>query len=303
MSDPATATPGIGDNSGLRKGDDLNFYLGTTYAELTKRAEDLIAAEARMPEIDTPEADEKATEFVKQIQACVKAMDLARVGEKEPYDTAGDAVHAFFRGPMDKLTASTKNAPAGLKERVQARQTKYKLAAAETERKRREAEAEKARIEENERRAAAAKAQAEADELARAAARKRSAAARAEADALAAAARQRADEAAEAERVAAETRAAADRSASANLADLSRSRGATGGVSSLREVIDFREMDRALLDLGKLRPHLGTEALEKAVRAFADANKADIEKAIGLNNGDVPLIGVTFYKRATTTGR
>lgn len=280
----------IGDNSGLRKGEDLNFHLATTYAELTKRTEDLIAAEARMPEISTPKADEKATEFVKQIQACVKAMDLARVGEKEPYDTAGDAVHAFFRGPMDKLTAPTKNAPAGLKERVQARQTKYKLAVAEAERKRREAEAEFARQEESRRRAAAAEAERLAQEAERAAARKRNEGERLKAEALATAARERAAETAEAERVAAETRAAADRSAGANLADLSRARGATGGVSSLRTFWNFRDMDRATLDLEALRSHIPTEALEQAVRAAIKA-------------GTRTLKGVVIFEDANTTGR
>lgn len=285
-----TPAPGIGDNSGLRKGEDLNFHLATSYLELTKRAEALIEAEARMPEVDSPAADEKATEFVKQIQACVKALDLARVGEKEPYDTAGDAVHAFFRGPMDKLTAPTKNAPPALKERVQARQTKYKLALAEAEKKRREAEAAKLRAEEDARRAAAAKAQAEAEEAARAAARKRSEASRAEADALAAAAKKRADDAAEAEKQAAEARATADRSASANLADMSRARGATGGVSSLRTFWDARDLDRATLDLEALRDHIPADALDKAVRSFIRA-------------GGRTLKGVTIFENANTTGR
>lgn len=283
-------TPTIGDNSGLRKGEDLDFHLETSYAELKSRAAALIDAESRMPEIDTPAADEKATEFVKQIQACVKALDLARTGEKEPYDTAGDRIHAFFRGAMDKLTAPTKGAPPGLKERVQAKQTRWKLAVAEAERKRREAEAEAARQEENRRREAAAAAERAAQEAERAAARKRNEGERAKAEAAAAEARAKAAETAEAERGASETRAAADRSASANLADLSRSRGASGGVSSLKTEWTFRDLDRAALDIESLRAHLPTAALEQAVRSFIKA-------------GGRELKGVTIFEQATTAGR
>ena len=282
MNDATAADTGLGHNilAGLRKGAELDDHLTLTHLELTKRAEDLIAAESRMPEIDSPEADSKATEFVKQIQACVKALDAAREGEKEPYDTEASRVHAFFRGPMDKLTAPTKNAPPGVKERVQSAQTRYKLKIAEEERHIREAEAAKARAEEDKRRAEALRAQQAADEAARAAARKRNVEEREKADRAAALAKARADEAAAAERVAAEARAAADKSASANLADLSRARGGHGGVSSLKTEWTFRDLDRATLDLEKLRQHIPLAGLEQAVRDFVKSGGREIRGAV-----------------------
>lgn len=75
---------------------------------------------------------------------------------------------------------------------------------------------------------------------------------------------------------AAKTAAKATKEAGASAADMSRTRGDYGGVSSLRTYWTFANLDRAKLDLEALRPHFTDDALEKAVRAFIKAGGREI---------------------------
>lgn len=335
--------PAVGDNlppEGLRNGESLTAYIAETHATLFKRAADLVAAEARLPEIVDEETDAKATEYVKLIQACEKALDQARLNEKAPYDLCASEIHSTFRTLQDRLVRATKGSPAAVKERVQEKQTAYKLRVAEAERRKREAAAAEARrIEEDARRKREAderaareaedarrraaeeverKAREEAAAAERAASQAWRAAAKEKADAEAAEARKRAEDAAakrreedakaEADRRvredaareeanrAAEIRAAAESAASVTDAELTRSRGARGGVSSLTTFWDFRDVDRATLDLESLRPHVPMDAFETALRSYMKANKERLDAGHQLN-------GVTFFKNHRTGGR
>jgi hypothetical protein len=68
----------------------------------------------------------------------------------------------------------------------------------------------------------------------------------------------------------------AEQLAAAKAADMSRTRGDYGSVSSLRTYWTFSDLDRDELDLETLRPHLATTALESAVRSFIKAGGRDL---------------------------
>lgn len=275
-------------------------------AFLFARADELAGAESRMPPVDGPTNEAKATEFVRQIQAAVKAIDAARIARKEPYRRGASQVDSRFNIPTDALEK--------LKKRVEARLTEYKRAVAEAARAKAEAEA-KARREAEEKAAAerrraqeeAERKEREAREAAEAAARKRSAEARAKAEAearraadAAEVARKQREAAEEAERVAAEARHKAEKLAEAPAAEHTRRRS-TSAVSSLQEFVDFRDLDRRNIDLDKLREHFTTDAIETAVRAYARAN-SDMIKA-ELKNARQPLRGIVFWINARTNVR
>lgn len=198
----------------------------------------------------------------------------------------------------------------------------------EADHKAREEEARIAR-EAREKREAAER---EAREAEIAASRKRSEESRATAAAEAAAARLRAEEARrdedarnraaqierdrldrenmEKENAAAQARAQAEIAASASAADLSRQRGIKGGVSSLREGIEFRDINRDALaampngvqpGIVELLPYLTDAALEAAARQYAKANRGTIERHLKARTQ--PVNGVIFYIGSTSSSR
>lgn len=67
-----------------------------------------------------------------------------------------------------------------------------------------------------------------------------------------------------------------DKRADASAAELSRSRGELGSVSSLRTDWVFDSLDRQKLDLETLRAHIPVDALEQAVRSFIRAGGRDL---------------------------
>ena len=235
----------LGDNNpppDLLTGQALQERLRDENQDLLRRRDELLAAAARMPAIDDEDVARKVTDFVKQLLALVKASESKRTDAKEPYLEGGRSVDGFFKGISDPIDKA--------KKLVEQELTKYAREKAEQERR----------------------ARMEAERLAREAAE----AARREAEARARAA---ADEASlntaiEAES-AAETAQAdlvkAEQAADVKAAELSRTRGEYGAVSSLRTSWVFDEIDRAELDLEALRPYLPTDGLDKAVRAFIKA--------------------------------
>lgn len=99
----------------------------------------------------------------------------------------------------------------------------------------------------------------------------------------------------ESEAIDAATRAerAADKSeqiAESKPAALSRVRGEHGSVSSLRTFLNFRNLDRAELDLESLRQHLPIGGLESAVRSY-------------INAGGTKLRGVEIFEDQSTVTR
>jgi len=140
----------------------LREMLQETYSRHLARAEELIAAVDRVPEIDDDETLGKAGDLVKQVSACAKTLEASRVAEKEPFLQAGREVDGVFNGVKDRLE---KGKTAVLK-----KQTAYLNEKARKERDEREAEerrlAEQARRADEERRKAE-QARREAEERAR----------------------------------------------------------------------------------------------------------------------------------------
>lgn len=169
--------------------------------------------------------------------------------------------------------------------------------AAEARRKAEE-EAANASRKRNEESKAAAEATAAAARLAAAQAEERQ---RAE-DARIAAEREARDETnrAEENRMA-EARSAAEDAAAAPLADLSRARGDKGGVSSLKQFTNWRDIDRDKLDYAALGPFFTDKAIDAAIKAYADANKATVNT--GIKTGNQPIRGVVFFLDSKSSGR
>lgn len=217
----------------------LRDRLMEDHAALVKRAIELSEAVERAPETVDENNAGRVADFVKQITGHMKALDGARVAEKEPYLAGGRTVDGFFKTWTDALEKG--------KRAVEAKLNVYLRRKAEEERRRRE-EAERIAREEAER---AARAAAEA-------------AAKAQTDADLNAAIVAEDAAIKAAADAAKAAQAAD----AKPADMARTRGDYGAVGTLRREWVFDDLDRNALDLEALRPFIPQDAIEKAIRAF-----------------------------------
>ena len=234
----------------------LRDRLAETYADALLRCEELLDGEQRVPNPITSEADAKrVSDYIRDIAKHTKVVEAYRVAEKEPFLESSRTVDGWFK----EITEPLKKAKAG----VESILTAYQRKKAEQERKAREAaeraareEAERLRLE-AERAAQEAQNEAQLDQ------------AIADADAA-----QAAQEAA----------AAAQRAADAKAAELSRTRGSAGAVASLRTFWDFRDMDRAALDLEALRQHLPEPALESAVRSFIKAGGRELAGVVIFEN-------------------
>lgn len=251
MTDAAVAD--IGHNSPPDDIEVLRSNLAESNGDLLTRRDDLLESVERMPE--TVEDDETAGKFADQIKlftACTKAAEDRRKTTKEPFLASGKAVDAFFKGIGDPLAKAKKD--------ITARLNVYNQKKAAEERRRREEEERLAR-EEAERRERELAEKAEAGEAT-------------EADL---------DEAVAADDAARQ----ATEEANTNAADLSRTRGEYGAVSSLRTTWAGEITDARTLDLEALRPHLSMDALQKAVNAF-------------VRNGGRELRGARIYEKTST---
>ena len=251
----------IGHNRPPADADQISDRLAEAHAEMVERQADLLDALTRAPDtVDDANAG-RVTDFVKQIAAATKHINVARIVEKEPFLNGGRTVDTFFKrlsDPLDKAKAT-----------LQDRLTIYERDKADKERRVRE---EAARIERKE----AQRLQAIAAERERAAA-ERERAANTDADldgaiAAAAAARQAEADARQADADA----VVAERAANAKAAELHTTRGDYGSSSSLRTFWDFADLDRADLDLETLRQHIPLDGLEKAVRSYTKSGGREL---------------------------
>jgi hypothetical protein len=228
--------------------EEIRGNLAEKHSEIAARAQALIDAAGRVLEIEDEETSKKVADFIrKQIDPCLKAIDGARVAEKEPYLSGGRTVDGYFQTlatPLDKAKAI-----------VNGKQLVYRRKVEAEERRRREEVEAAARAE--------AKRLADAAAVAEKAVRD----AKGLSDAIAAEAL--------AKQAAADAEAAA-KSAAAKPAEMSRVRGDYGGVQSLRSFWTFKNLDRNKIDLQKLRAYLALEDIEKAVRAFVKAGGRDL---------------------------
>lgn len=231
----------------LLVGEVLRERLADDHKKLLQRCEDLRAASENMPNIDDEDIARSVADYIKQIMAAVKAVEGARVAEKEPYLAGSRTVDGFFKAASDPLDL--------VKRGVEKRLTIYMREKAEAERRER---MERERL---------AREQAEAARRAAEEAERKLADERSLQDAIEAGKRA---EQAEADR------AKAEQEASARAAELSRLRGEYGAVSSLRTTWTFSDVDREALDLEALRPHLPMAGLEGAIRSFIKAGGREL---------------------------
>ena len=244
--------PGIGHNEPPLDAEPIRDRLNEDHADLVARFNELKEAQERVPECESEEAAKRIGDYIKQLSACMKDSDGRRVKEKEPYLEGGRRVDGFFKQVKDGLDHIKKVCNAQL--------TDYQKEIQRVERIKLAEEAEAAR-----------KAQEEADRLAQEAADKM-ADENSMVDAV---------EKEEAAIEAAEAAAKAEKAAQQSAADLSRTRSAAGGsVSSLQTFWNFRAFDKDTIDLEKLRPHIATADLEKALRAYIKAGNRKIEGAV-----------------------
>lgn len=244
--------PASGKNAPADDTELLRERLLETASPLISRYEQLQAAFEDAPEIIADEkTNGKVADLARQISACRKNAEAMRVAEKEPHMAASRAVDGFFKNTLlDKLD--------GLFRTLEKRITIFQRAKAEKERLAREAEARRLKdIAEKEAEEAAKKAAAMQTPVELG-------------DAL------KAED--QAKQTAADAAAAAV-TASASNAELSRTRGDQGAVASLRTFWDFRDLDRAKIDLEALRPYLTVADIEKALRGAIKAGCRKINGA------------------------
>lgn len=306
----------------LLVGDELLRDLKERFEQIFKEAEETLASEKRAPhdggEIICPNEhwEKRMSDMVRKIQGIVKELNGYREAELRPYRENADIVHSLFRDAMDKLASPDpkRDRVPRYKERLERALNGYKTKIAEEERKERERVAAEQRArEEAERKereaaeAAARELQRQADEAAAAASRKRNEETKRQAEEAARLARIAAEEqqkilaAARAkEEAAAKERHKAEERAAATSADLTRTRG-QASVSSQQEFVDFRDLDRNIVDLEALRQHLPSAAIEQAVNAYRKANTDTIKDE--LRNKRQPLRGVFFFINTKTSVR
>lgn len=241
--------------------DEITDALRLEHMNLMERRNELVDAEARIPDINDDQVAGKVSDYIKQITECSKSADKHRVASKEPYLAGGRAVDGFFKAISEPLDSVKKRTERKLGEYLREKEARERRAREEAERKARE-EAERARREAEE---AAARLASEADLTDAVDAERRAASAQAEAT-------------------------KAEKEANAKAAEMSRTRGEYGAVSSLRTVWTFADLDRAGLDLEALRNHLPMDGLEKAVRSYIRA-------------GGRELRGVSIYEEHNATVR
>lgn len=246
MTDAAIAEPGH--NQPPLDADPLRERLQSDHEALCSRVEELLAAVERVPDEVTEATAGKVSDFIKQLTGHVKLLDTTRVGEKEPYLAGGRNVDGFFKPLTDSLD--------GAKRLVEGRLNIFLRQKAEEERRRRE---EEARLQRE-----------EAERLAAEAARR-------EQEAKDATTLEEAIAAEEAAKNAQADRLKAEQAAGAKAADLSRTRGDYGAVSSLRTFWDFEVEDIHKVSLETLRPHLPIAAVEQAIRSYVKAGGRELD--------------------------
>lgn len=246
-----TTQPTIGDNLPPMNYSVLRERLQSDHNWMIARKDELLGGFDRAPNaIRDEETSGKVTDFIKQITEHIKKIEKVRVDEKEPYLKGGRDIDGFFKAISEPLD----QAKRALADRL----TTYQRAKATEERRIRQEEQRRAAE-------AARKAEQEAAE----------AAAAAQTDRDLSQAISHEERAQEAETTAHKAAVAAK----AKSADLSRTRGDYGGVSSLRARWTGYLTDRGSLDLEQLRHHFSEDAMNQAIRSFVKAGGRELQGA------------------------
>lgn len=250
--------------------------------EADRKMKEAAEAETRRLEAERREreAKEAAERAERERLAAIKAAEDAKRAREEEERRA---IEAKLRAKAEETARREREVKEAAERRDREKREEFEAqarAAAKAERDRIEAEeaaARKAAREAEEAAAEARRAELRRQELEAKEAARKAQEERREAERQAIAARKdiRVETRNESEAVSAAERADknADKSeerAHAKPADLSRVRGEHGSVSSLRTFLNFRDLNRAELDLEALRYHLPLAALETAVRSYID---------------------------------
>jgi len=221
--------------------DGLSENLLANEVELIARYDELREAFERTPEVvDSAEMDARFGDFVKkQLATLKKAVEAAQEKYKRPFTDGGKVVDGTFKRRADEVERWQRT--------LQARQTAYKLKVEEEARKKAAEEARKRAEEEEKARKAAEEAAAKAQD------------AKTLDDAIAAE---------EAARNAEALRIQAEQAQNAKTADLTRTRGDLGSVSSLRKELKGEVIERTPEIAAALMPLLDADALNKALRQW-----------------------------------
>lgn len=133
-------TPTIGDNSGDRTAM-LEQGITERHGHLQRRTDELLAAVTRVPDPIPEDVAPKVTDFIKSITAQVKAIDGARIAEKEPHLEASRLVDGIFKRQLEPLKEAKVKIEERLGKILRAIETrKREEAAAKAERERQAAE-------------------------------------------------------------------------------------------------------------------------------------------------------------------
>lgn len=262
----------IGDNSG-----DIDFAkieadrLVLDYAELNRVSEELIAEAETFTAIDDDASKMKVVSLIKRIRDAATRANGFREAEKMPHFRRGQGVDSFFFGIIDRLSRRDKKARPGVADRLQAMLTDYdnRKLAEEQERRRKAAE-DAAR--EQKRLAELAAEEARKAEEARLAAERARAPAQIEKKTEIA---EVADASASAAKIDAllqtDKAEAAYVETLAKPADIMRTRGDDGTLSTVGREGYAEVVDATKLDKEALWPFISLDAKEKALRAWAKA--------------------------------
>lgn len=289
MSDNPRAT--VGNNSG-----DVDFAkleaerLAQDYPELERSAAELIAESEKIVELNDPETKKTVTSLIKQHRDMAKRAEGFRELEKMPHFRRSQGVDSFFFGIIDRLARRDRKARPGEADRLQALLTDYdnRVLAAEQERRRREAEEAQRKARE------AAARQAELDRQAEEARQAAERARKPETTAAKTEIAREVEQQASAATVDATVLAAKAEDAYvdtlAKPADIMRTRGDDGTLSTVGREGYAEIIDQSKLDKEALWPFISLDAKEKALRAYAKAQGHRVEMtgaSIGFRNKSI----------------
>lgn len=139
------STPGIGHNS-MSPEEIVREGIFERHGHLKPRTDELLSKIERVPEEIPEEMAPKVTDFIKSITAHVKAINGARIAEKEPHLAASRAVDGIFKTMSEPLEAGKSKIEVRLGVVLRAKEARLRKEAEEKARIERE-EAERVRRE------------------------------------------------------------------------------------------------------------------------------------------------------------
>jgi hypothetical protein len=259
------------------------------YGYINRSVDELLADAAKF-EVVSDDNKGAVTSLIKRIRDEAKRISGLHDLEKIPHLRRGQATDQFFFGAEDKLAKRDRKSNDGAADRLNRILTDHdtRKLAEEQERRRREA-AEAARVA-REAEEVRLKAEREAEERRLAAERARKPETQAAKTEVAQQALQQASEA-RIEATVAETKAEdAYIDTLARPADIMRTRGDDGTLSTMGTEKFAEITDRNKIDLEKLRPYFTPDMLEKALRSYANSVAYS-------NDSSVQIAGARFGKK------